>query len=152
MSEAKAKGKGKPRDLSMQRLNAAKSTGPNDTTLTRLNATKHGLFGSPGRMLDSHEAREMAELTRTLADHWKADCDDPETLLRLNSASFHLLRLMRAYPKLLAAADRGFGILMISRPEPSPESQLAQINILIRHENAAMRAMEWIRTNKEKSA
>jgi hypothetical protein len=74
------------------RKNAQKSTGPHDTTSTRLNATKHGLSARGMTELDDSDAYESLVQRLTAAKHPVGDIE--EFLIR--RIAFHMIRLQRA--------------------------------------------------------
>jgi hypothetical protein len=74
------------------RKNAQKSTGPHDTTSTRLNATKHGLLARGMTELDDSDAYE-ALVQRLIAA--KQPVGDIEEFY-VRRIAFHMIRLQRA--------------------------------------------------------
>jgi hypothetical protein len=74
------------------RKNAQKSTGPRDTTSTRLNATKHGLLARGMTELDDSDAYESLVERLTAAKRPVGDIE--EFLVR--RIAFHMIRLQRA--------------------------------------------------------
>ncbi len=74
------------------RKNAQQSSGPHDTTSTRLNAVKHGLSAKGITELDDLEAYES--LVKRLSDAYCPVGDLEEFLVR--RIAFHMIRLQRA--------------------------------------------------------
>ncbi len=77
---------------SANRRNAKKSTGPNDTTSTRFNATKHGLLSDGISELDDAEGYRavLRDLTR------EKDPQGPVETFFVESAALDMIRLRRA--------------------------------------------------------
>ncbi len=73
------------------RKNAQKSTGPHDTTSTRLNATKHGLLRGITE-LDDADAYDSLTQRLTEAKHPVGDLEQ----FFVRRIAFHMIRLQRA--------------------------------------------------------
>jgi hypothetical protein len=74
------------------RVNAQSSTGPRDTSSTRLNAVKHGLLAKGITELDDSEAYES--LAQRLAEAYRPVGDLEEFFVE--RIAFHMIRLQRA--------------------------------------------------------
>lgn len=78
--------------LSSNRANAQNSTGPRDTTSTRLNALKHGLLARGITELDDSDVYES--LAQSLAEEY-CPVGDLEKFF-VERIAFHMIRLQRA--------------------------------------------------------
>ena len=74
------------------RANAQSSTGPRDTTSTRLNAVKHGLLAKGITELDDADAYESLTQRLTQANRPVGDLE----LFLVHRIAFHIIRLQRA--------------------------------------------------------
>lgn len=74
------------------RVNAQSSTGPRDTTSTRLNAVKHGLLAKGITELDDSDAYES--LAQRLAEAYRPVGDLEKFFVE--RIAFHMIRLQRA--------------------------------------------------------
>ena len=133
--------------IQANRANSLKSTGPKDTKKTKLNAVSHGLYMKETQaqaFFGNKYDRKRAELR----NFYNLDDLDPLAQLLLSSASFHLLKLEKAYKELMpeemtGGAFWGFG----KRVEDPLKSQM-----LFRHESRAidvLKQLQCLSTNKE---
>jgi hypothetical protein len=73
--------------ISANRLNAAKSTGPRSSEVSALNARKHGLRSAAVPLLPSENRAEWEELLNSLRNEWSPETPTEELLVEKLASS-----------------------------------------------------------------